>query len=346
MNRALSPGRCIFAALSVVSCAYSAEPLLQIKELTHERKPVLVAYSPDGTLLAVAANEPYAENRVDAGDVILWDTSNWKQRKTLRQDPWCVAAIAFSPDGKWLAISGVKIPASGYVVVYDLATLKEAYSLKYRPDERPLKIFHQLGFTPDGKTLLILTEYEDARLLDVPAFTVRVRKQIKRTATIAISHAGKWLAGFDHENLRALIYDMSTLKEHGRLPKMDGGGCQLAFSPAAAILAISCHDSRFILWDVPGNKEISIAGLTDQPGGVAILSFSPNGKRLACWWRPASDQALRELEGTLFMWDLEAKKLLWRHKWEDPINSLAFSPDGKHLAACVGEKVQIWAIEK
>jgi RNA polymerase sigma factor (sigma-70 family) len=68
-----------------------------------------VDFSPDGNLLVTSG--PQTEPQKRDGQVVLWDTRSWEAKRIPRRvlsDGW-VNAVAFSPDGKTLAISSTHI---------------------------------------------------------------------------------------------------------------------------------------------------------------------------------------------------------------------------------------------
>jgi WD40 repeat protein len=73
-------------------------------------KPVWsVDFSPDGKLLVTAG--PQTEPQKRDGQVVLWNTQSWEAKPIPRKvltDGW-VDAVAFSPDGKTLAISSTHV---------------------------------------------------------------------------------------------------------------------------------------------------------------------------------------------------------------------------------------------
>lgn len=72
-----------------------------MENLPHEypsiRPPRDVAFSPDGTVLAAT---------FAAGPVRLYETSTWKEFRTLDGGQGGVHRVAFSPDGRLLATAG------------------------------------------------------------------------------------------------------------------------------------------------------------------------------------------------------------------------------------------------
>jgi peroxiredoxin Q/BCP len=97
-------------------------------------------------------------------------------------------------------------------------------------------------------------------------------------------------------------------------PKGYTGG--VAFSPDGKTLAFHADDDPVRLWDLEANKES--ARLPKVLLAVEQLCFAPNGRQIGI---------VSESEG--FVWNLDSGKA-W--KSEQPVSSLAFSPDGKTLA--------------
>jgi WD40 repeat protein len=88
--------------------------------LSHHRRPIgALAVSQDGTL--VATGSATAEPAGGYADAALWDVGTRCLVALLQQHAVCVEALAFSPDGAWLASAG-----AGRVVVWDIAAGKAA----------------------------------------------------------------------------------------------------------------------------------------------------------------------------------------------------------------------------
>jgi WD40 repeat protein len=112
----------------------------ELRPLTNLGGPAnQIAYSPDGTLLAVAGD-------VNGALVRVWNVAT--RRPLLTPDLSGVAkawSVAFSPDGKTLA-AGME---PGEVWLWDVATGKEVARLTGMGD-----VVRWLGFHPDGQSLV------------------------------------------------------------------------------------------------------------------------------------------------------------------------------------------------
>jgi WD40 repeat protein len=94
-----------------------------------------IAFAPDGRTLASGAFD---------GDVRLWDTTTWAERRALTGHRSEVRALAFAPGGKELATGGV-----GEVILWDADTGERRRELK------PGATAWAAAFTPDGKRLVV-----------------------------------------------------------------------------------------------------------------------------------------------------------------------------------------------
>jgi RNA polymerase sigma factor (sigma-70 family) len=219
-----------------------------------------------------------------------------------------------------------------------------------------------LRYGPDEKTLAIVTwEFKDgvinskAQLRDPK--TGEVKQDLDETTVdrnlglhfhlrqVAFSRDGKLLA--------ASIDGIRNLKRYGEIKVWDAEGRELkhslthdsdidsvAFSPdGKRVFGGGSLDGKVIVWklgDGTVDREIKVGA------GVRAVAISPDGKTLAagCW---KSDE-----QGEVSLWDLETG--LVKHRMSDQDHglfySVAFSPDGKKVAACGWDKIiRVWETE-
>lgn len=145
-----------------------------------------IAFSPDGTVLAVA---PGGRSKRGAHPVALVDPASGQTLRTLGGDDFPARGLAFSPDGATLAVA----PREGAKVwLWDLASRQIARTLK-----APSYIVHELAFSSQGALGAALDDrvclWDPATEAKPLAAKVPFRKN-SEVETLAFSPDGQLLA--------------------------------------------------------------------------------------------------------------------------------------------------------
>jgi WD40 repeat protein len=243
-----------------------------------------IAFSPKGETLAVG----------DAGGKThFFDSTSLKETATPVESLAGnrIASVAYSPDGKLLAISG-----GDTVVIWDVRARRE----EWRVNGKAPVAFASTGI------LAVANDDQIVRLYDVGS-----KREIGATDTnsgyvnsIAFSPDGTTLAvGSEDKNVRlwdvALIQDKTSLQEAKKPKLLEGHKSNvqaLAFSPDGKTLATGGFDKTVRLWSLATRR--MLATLKGHTSPVLSVSFSPDGRSLATGegdgtlkvWRAATDQ--------------------------------------------------------
>ena len=272
-----------------------------------------LAYSPDGTLLAIASTI----------GVWLYDTNTYQEINLLTEHTGRVESVAFSPDGTTLASGS----SWGSIQLWDVATGTVKQTLTGHT-------VWSVAFSPDGTTLASGSADDTIRLWDVDTGTV------KQTLTghtgwvwsVAFSPDGTTLASGSRDNTIRL-WDVATGTGKQTLTGHTREVRSVAFSPDGTTLASGSTDNSIRFWDVATGTLKN--ALTGHGGSARSVAFSPDGTTLAT----GSWTGIR-------LWDVDTgtlKNALTGHTGE--VRSVAFSPDGNALASgSWDDTIRLWDV--
>jgi WD40 repeat protein len=126
------------------------------------------------------------------------------------------------------------------------------------------------------------------------------------------------------------LWDLTTLKEVGRLPHPDGINC-LALSPDGRQLATHANDKKLRLWDLSTRQEMMNypASEAQYTWSLGVLAFSPDGTRLVVGDSLSSSTRVIDLRAGQDHGVADPNE---ERIQADGVATLALSPDGRRLA--------------
>ena len=236
-----------------------------------------------------------------------------------------VTAVAYSPDGKWIATASWDNTAC----LWDARTGMELR--RFEGHSRPVE---GVVFSADGKQLLTVSRDGSTRLWDA-----RTGKEVRRfqghTGEVwccAISPDGKHIATGGMDFTVRLWDAVSGKPLHVlRVARWFFRVKALAFSPDGKSLLTGSLDFRARLWNVKDGTLRSTFLKAGTAQSVAAVAFSPDGKTLLT----GSE------DGNAVLWDAATGKEGRTLAHAKQLQAAAFSPDGKRVLTA-GSGISLW----
>jgi WD40 repeat protein len=278
-------------------------------------------FSPDSKVLVTGGNyhpSPRGKVHESARLIQFWDIKTGKKLREIQSEktPERVEAVAFSPDGKHLAVRHW----AAKLEIWDLATEKIVQLLDHH-----LSIREALRFSPDGQYLMGFTAARSVQLWETRTWQ---EKDLPGQSDVIHDLA------FTKKGVIALVQAGSSLGARDLFEKPRWGAEQGHRFPVRALRFLSARAAdeggRVLFWDLPRGKPLQdwdflgkIPQARDRRGvhfeGIVL---SPEGKYVATYARSS---------GRIFVWNLHnGQKVVslpgppYSHG-----SGMAFSPDGK-----------------
>jgi len=288
-----------------------------------------VAFSPDGTRLAVASDNGFHR-------VIVWDADTGQE--VLKGDMGYVGPpndIAFSPDGKLGATGG----ENQKVNIWDSMTGQVLYTFSGHTGT----IFG-IAFSPDGRRIAIASGDGTARIWQVtPPQEVRYFPFVDSNGVDPTGIGWGWMLRYSPDGRRILadyldhdarIWDALSGKELLKLEGFEGNyyANYPVFSADGKLVAArgadligdekGMSDRAIIVWDAQTGKQlVRLVGLDGRD--EISCAISPDGTHVA--------GAIRD-NGKIIIWEVKSGKAMLTMEGS-PLGVIwvAYSPDGKPL---------------
>ncbi len=302
----------------------------------HEDAITQVAFRPDGKELVSSSADQ---------TVRLWDVVTGKEVATFHEDTAALSA-AFSPDGQRI-VSG----SADHTVKL------------WMPSGNAVQTLHNttvnnIEFSRDGRRIAA-SERSSGSLTTPVIWDAATGKKIKTLENVtgnswygrvAWSPDGKSIA------IGPIVWDLTPPVAEWRLDpvskltelKQDYFGQGTAFSRDGKLLAAAINRTDFGIWDVSTGRVLHKVCSTE--GSAVCVAFSADGERLAVG-KTRSNSIPSITTDALQIWDIATGQTAPSPEaFLTGVNGLAFSPDGRWLAAAVGSfnarnpysEVRVW----
>ena len=264
------------------------DPISQAKPPTYSQPPDVpaIAYSPDGSLLAVSGYREILLHKAD-GSGLAGRLVGRSQR---------LESLAFSPDGKYLAAVGGTSCLFGEAQLWDVAEKRLVKSVEIGFD-----VLYGVSFAPDGKMI-----------------------------------------GFGGAEKSVYAYSVPELKQVLKFDNHSDWVFGTTFTKDSKILVSTSRDRAIKTIEIATNNFIDDINYQVYKGGYQAIARNP----------VTDDVAVGGEEGIVRYYSIYKRSARTMNREEynllqtfptmvEPIFALAFSPDGKKLAAA-GRAHEVW----
>jgi WD40 repeat protein len=282
-----------------------------------------IAFSPDGAWLATTSGDGIAK---------VWDAETGEEWLTISAHEGIAWDIAFNPDGKRIATCG----DDGFVRVWDTLSGEELLTL---PVDGGMDM-RGVAFSPDGARVAVASDGIDrVKVWDAETGEVLLSSDvghIEFPVDIAFSPDGKLAATAGGDDPNAKVWDPVTGEVLYTLWGHTSGIAGVAFSLDGTRLATASRDGTARVWNItPANELLFIPRdlqlEAPNSGWTFDVSYSPDGTKIL-----TDDPA----ENAAKLWDASTGKELL--SFEEPVDFLEYSPDGKMVAGSYFDTITIW----
>jgi WD40 repeat protein len=309
--------------------------------MRHGESVNAIAFNPEATRLVSVSGDPTRKT----GSVKIWDLGNGREIRTYREHKEPVRAVAWSPNGKWIASAG----EGNEIHVWDPDTGEVKHKLQGHA--RPV---NALAFNPEKPEVLASAgDDQTVRLWDAKEGKELVNLGQQQAVVFGVSFSanGKLLATVNGDGQLNVYYPDQAPPAQKLVLSANphrAGAYQVAYGPDGKVIYTCGGDRQACQVGAPGPAGESIGGtgqtqknFDTQKGGhtelIAALAISPDGRTLITGSR----------DNTIRVWDVNSAKVvrtLQGHSEE--ITALVFSKDGSLLAsASRDQNIRIWNLD-
>lgn len=298
---------------------------LKDTQLLRDRKLTSIDFHPDGVLAVMGTAN------LDSGDVIVFDFEGKKILNVLNGHSDRVFSARYSPNGEIIATASY----DGNICLWDSSSGECIKILDVKDIISEETAFTTVSFNRLGTLIaaatykgdIIVWDYRNSHILNKFSHTSNP------VYSVQFSPDGTYLASAGIDN-NIKIWCLSSGKLHKTLRGHDYFVKSVNYSPNGECLFSASDDNTLICWN-PRNGEI-IWRNANWYGQLTALALSNDGKYLAV--------SSCDSNKPICICDTGSGKIIVSYSGIiEPLNSLAFNPDGKRLVCVDNEgRIYIW----
>lgn len=309
----------VFAQEGTVITPENASELTELVRLGRG-KPSQLAYSPDGSTIAVASS------------IGVWlysaDSLDTEQEPPYIVSSTPVTAVAFSPDGNTLAFG-----EDGVLRLWDMEAMAETNSMDLNTTLNFIK------FSPDGSVIATNgSEYKSVALINTDDLSVKpaLVGHSSNVRSAAFSPDGSTLiTGADSGDNIIRVWDVADGTESATVEGHTSNIKDLDFGEG--VIVSGSADYSVKIWDAEGTEVATLKPADVSYFYVYSVDLSPDGSKVAVGTSNAVYVWNADGSGDPTIFDLEGA---------GDINDLEFSPDGTQLVTLgYNRAVRLWDVE-
>jgi WD40 repeat protein len=210
----------------------------------------LKAHSKSVSALAFSANAAELASGGEDGRVHLWATATGTEKGTAIQESGTIAALTYSPEGKYLAVCA---GGGSSLRIYHA----DGSLLAKQPQLTAGAVIRCMSFNKLGTTLFTANSSGQVQMWEVEEgipLQDSFSAGMNGVRATSFGRGGLILAAAGDEGAVRFL-DSITGQERCRIP-VDGSVQALALAPDERALAVATNDGRVLAWCVPSELEI------------------------------------------------------------------------------------------